>query len=422
MDREDGIVKGFNYIGWTLNEVFITEAKEGQYDEMWVGFGMKNLEFYGVNLYGFDSTHLDHSFTEYYFPDETLSQVQDSQGNEYTGYEDLDVLKLLKALSEGNNSAITYNNDLHSIHSNEQPSPLNTTVHSQLINVLIPEAFRKQLPIEVGDTLDMIVGNHGQQITFRCKVIGSVRRMPGLFDFSGYKPAVWMTPGMIVSQEQYEYIRGEYLKAYPKQRVAYDKRMKSLPQGSTFDIPKKQLQLTLKPNAPNLAVNRLTNKLVSLAGETNVFGFNVRKFKEDLSEHMFILYATSWAISIVLFLMTFFQLTVSLSSTLKEDAQELGVLRAIGLPKSKLTLVALYEQLSTLLSAILIGLLVGLISAGMVGALFMNFAELPFVMIVDNWAIIGMAGMGLGTIIIGTLAGVQGINRKSITSILKGQA
>lgn len=169
-------------------------------------------------------------------------------------------------------------------------------------------------------------------------------------------------------------------------------------------------------------MNRLTNKLVSLAGETNVFGFNVRKFKEDLSEHMFILYATSWAISLVLFLMTFFQLTVSLSSTLKEDAQELGVLRAIGLPKSKLTLVALYEQLSTLLSAILLGLLVGLISAGMVGALFMNFAELPFVMIVDNWAIIGMAGMGLGTIIIGTLAGVQGINRKSITSILKGQA
>lgn len=29
MQREDGIVKGFNYIGWTLNEVFTTEAKEG---------------------------------------------------------------------------------------------------------------------------------------------------------------------------------------------------------------------------------------------------------------------------------------------------------------------------------------------------------------------------------------------------------
>jgi len=70
-----------------------------------------------------------------------------------------------------------------------------------VINVIIPEAFRKQLPIDVGDTLDMIVGDHGQQITFRCKIIGSVRRMPGLFDFSAYKPAVWMTPGMIVSQE-----------------------------------------------------------------------------------------------------------------------------------------------------------------------------------------------------------------------------
>ena len=158
--------------------------------------------------------------------------------------------------------------------------------------------------------------------------------------------------------------------------------MKSIPQGQSFNIPKKQLQLTIKPEADNLAVNRLTNKLVSLAGETNVYGFNVRKFKEDLSEHMFILYATSWAIGLVLFLMTFFQITVSLSSSLKEDSQELGVLRAIGLTKQALTRVALYEQLSTLLSAIILGLLVGLLASSMIGALFMNFAELPFTLIV----------------------------------------
>ena len=98
MAKEDGIVKGFNFIGWTLNEVFTREASEGVYDEMWVGFGMRNLEFYGVNLYGFESTHLDHSFTEYYFPDETLSEATDSEGKLHEGYSETEVLKLLKEL------------------------------------------------------------------------------------------------------------------------------------------------------------------------------------------------------------------------------------------------------------------------------------------------------------------------------------
>lgn len=50
--KDEGIVKGYNFVGWTINEVFTQTAAEGQYEEMWVGFGMKNIEFYGVNIYG----------------------------------------------------------------------------------------------------------------------------------------------------------------------------------------------------------------------------------------------------------------------------------------------------------------------------------------------------------------------------------
>lgn len=65
----------------------------------------------------------------------------------------------------------------------------------------MPEAFKTQIPIKAGDIIDMLVGNHLEQIQFRCRIIGSVKRMPGLFDFSGYKPAVWLNPGMIISQD-----------------------------------------------------------------------------------------------------------------------------------------------------------------------------------------------------------------------------
>ncbi|TNV74243.1 hypothetical protein FGO68_gene7073 [Halteria grandinella] len=423
ISKDNSIIRGYNFIGWTLNEVFTKSTSQGQFEEMWIGFGMKNLEFYGVGVYGLEHTHLDEGLIEYYYPEETLSEVVDSEGTVHTGYGEREVLKLLRELSIGNRSGYEYWGDQSGLQSIEYESAQNQTQTStQLINIVIPEAFRQQLPLELGDIVELKVGNHGQQIDFRCKIIGSLRRMPGLWDFSAYKPAVWITPGVIVSQEQYDYIVKEYLKAFPNEKPQYEARMASIPEGATFNIPKKTLQLTLKEDVSRLEMNRLTNKLVALAGESNVFGFNVRKFKEELSTQMIILLATSWAVGLVLFLMTFFQITVSLTASLKEDSQELGVLRAIGLTKSSLTLVALYEQLSTLLSAILIGLIVGLVSSSMVNTLLMNFAELPFVLLIPWGGVVGMIVTGLVTIVVGTLIGVRGINRKNITTILKGQA
>lgn len=119
---------------------------------------------------------------------------------------------MLKMLGEDGRSELRMQDDRLGVLATDEISlPLEERINSQvketeIINVVMPEAFKKQLPIEVGDIIDMIVGNTGQQISFRCRIVGSVRRMPGFWDFSAYKPAVWMTPGMIVSQRQYQYL------------------------------------------------------------------------------------------------------------------------------------------------------------------------------------------------------------------------
>ena len=45
---------------------------------------------------------------------------------------------------------------------------------------------------------------------FKARVIGSIKRMPGLFDISGYRPAAYIGPGMIVSQKQLQYLVDSY--------------------------------------------------------------------------------------------------------------------------------------------------------------------------------------------------------------------
>ena len=58
------------------------------------------------------------------------------------------------------------------------------------------------MPLEMGDTAELCMGrdsNKNCELRFTARVIGSIKRMPGLWDFSGYKPAAYMTPGVIIS-------------------------------------------------------------------------------------------------------------------------------------------------------------------------------------------------------------------------------
>ena len=144
------------------------------------------------------------------------------------------------------------------------------------------------------------------------------------------------------------------------------------------------------------------------------------KFVEDLKSSMFLITAASWIIALTLFLMTFFQITVSVQASLREDSQELGVLRAIGLQKSAVVRVSLYETLSTLVGAMFLGTLIGLFSAGLIALLFIAASEMPLVLNIPRATLVAMLLMSLCTIVIGTVLGARGITKKSITSILRG--
>ena len=151
-----------------------------------------------------------------------------------------------------------------------------------------------------------------------------------------------------------------------------------------------------------------------------MFAFNVIKFVDDLKSSMFLITAASWIIALTLFLMTFFQITVSVQASLREDSQELGVLRAIGLQKSAVVRVSLYETLSTLVGAMFLGTLIGLFSAGLIALLFITASEMPLVLNIPRATLLAMLLMSLCTIVIGTVLGARGITKKSITSILRG--
>ena len=60
---------------------------------------------------------------------------------------------------------------------------------------------------------------------FRARVVGSVKRMPGLYDFSGYKPSVYLEPGVIISEKQTRYLIDTYIANNAKAKAEYDELM-----------------------------------------------------------------------------------------------------------------------------------------------------------------------------------------------------
>ena len=57
----------------------------------------------------------------------------------------------------------------------------------------------------------------------------------------------------------------------------------------------------------------------------------------------------------------------------------------MGLPKRQIIKVSMYESLSNLLGAIIIGCIIGVIASGLIALLFMTTLELPFTLLVSDF-------------------------------------
>ena len=144
---------------------------------------------------------------------------------------------------------------------------------------------------------------------------------------SGFRPAAYANPSVILSLDQLNLILQEYLEAVPSARADYDAVMANQPAGLSYGIPKREVYINVKQNATDVEITKLKNLLVQTTGDNQVYGFNARKFNKDLQDNMIILYAMTALVSVILYLLTLFELIVTTSSNIRDDSTELGVLR-----------------------------------------------------------------------------------------------
>ena len=130
-------------------------------------------------MHSLQKDHLQNSLIDYYFPDEMMDQEADPN----------QVLRLLDDMGANNKSYFSDVADQHSVLSVEDDSGLKTEFESQIINIIVPEAFKKVLPIDVGGFAEISIGkadidqiDASYRQVYKARIIGTLKRMPGLFD------------------------------------------------------------------------------------------------------------------------------------------------------------------------------------------------------------------------------------------------
>lgn len=103
--------------------------------------------------------------------------------------------------------------------------------------------------------------------------------------------------------------------------------MKVQPAGLSYNVPKREAYIKIAPNATDVSILKLKNKLLQVQGDSSVYGLDMRRFSKDLKDNMIIMYAMSALVCFILYVLTLFELIVTTSSNVRDDSQELGVLR-----------------------------------------------------------------------------------------------
>ena len=123
--------------------------------------------------------------------------------------------------------------------------------------------------------------------------------------------------------------------------------------------------------------------------------------------------------SISLFI-AFFLLLISMTANVNEASWEFGVLRSMGLTQTEGMRIYMYEAYVVVITAAILGVSVGFVTASAVAIQFYSFIELPTVLEFP-WILFGiMIGLSLVTVFFAVYAPVKQINNASISRVLRG--
>jgi ABC-type lipoprotein release transport system permease subunit len=142
--------------------------------------------------------------------------------------------------------------------------------------------------------------------------------------------------------------------------------------------------------------------------------------KNQTASALFYLGLLNVVIAVLTTIISFFMLLISLIKNIKDNIWELGILRSMGLNVNQIYVIYFVETFSVILSALLLGTSVGLVTSIAGTIYYIIFFELPFMFYFPVSEFCMLLFFMIGTSFLTTYVGLKGIVYQPISKILKG--
>ena len=143
-------------------------------------------------------------------------------------------------------------------------------------------------------------------IKAKARVVGTSRKFPGFFKFSGYKQMNLMCPDIVMTKKQMKLLLDKTYQHFPDYQESFDKMVQEDYPPSSEDLPKSKLYIRIGENIPRAARNNFKNDLLNHINDEGVFIFDSFSFSEDIKKRMVILQVLNSIISLICYILGLF--------------------------------------------------------------------------------------------------------------------
>jgi len=286
------------------------------------------------------------------------------------------------------------------------------------ILVLAPEGLRDVLAIDATRPARLCIRDKDGECTAlsRARVRALLKKVPALL-FSSYQFIQFM-PTCLVSEAHYKLILDDFIANHQLEEV-YD-RIILAGYNFTNDIPKSDLYIKMDPEAPQARRDEIANGVRAFFRNDQLFMLDLKVTLAVMDQLLVLFQVLGATIGFIALTLSFFLLLISTTQNIKENIWEYGCLRAVGLTRAQGLRMFLYEQYAVVISAVVIGLVVGLILAVMVSSQLFVLMEFPFELAFPRGYAMSMILLAMTTTLYAVYVPVSAVNRQRIATVIKG--
>ena len=236
----------------------------------------------------------------------------------------------------------------------------------KLFNIVLPTGIMNSFGAEIGEIYSMRFNCKGRDFHYKVRLTHTANKIPG-FWFSSYETLLKIKLQALISVESFSVILKDVRDSYfgGSTKMTSEQMNSILPfytpeaQTSDLEVPKEKLLIKLSSKITERQKIKLKNELRLLMASEDLM-LDRESIESDLEILNYILSWLNLAVSVIFSILALFLLLIGNIRRVEDNAQEIGMIRSIGLSSQNLSKLLKIEMLVGLGSAILVGTFLGL--------------------------------------------------------------